>query len=49
MLKIGLAALHKAAFNGFKEIVKILVEHGANVDLQDNVLIFFFLFVGFFF
>ena len=29
--------------NGYKEVVKILVEHGSDVDLQDEVLIFLFL------
>ena len=29
--------LHKAAFKGFGEIVKVLIEHGSNVDLQDKV------------
>ena len=38
-----MTALHFAAFKGFEEIVKILVEHGANVNLQTTVLIFFFL------
>ena len=33
-----------AALNGSEEIVKILVEHGSNVDLQNTVFIFFFLF-----
>ena len=31
LLKDGQTALHYAAFYGFEQIVKILVEHGANV------------------
>ena len=33
--------LHDAASNGFEGIVKILIEHGANVDLQNKVIYFF--------
>ena len=44
LLKDGWSALHIAAWNGFEEIVKILVEHGSNVDLQTKVFIFFFFF-----
>ena len=40
LLKDGRAALHIAARNGFEKVVKILVEHGSNVLLQDTVLIF---------
>ena len=40
--KWGWTALHLAAQKGFEEIVKILLEHGSNVDLQNNVLIFIF-------
>ena len=43
----GMTALQFAADKGFKEIVKILVEHGSNVDLQVEVLIFI-LFLFFF-
>ena len=46
-VKLGEAALHYAAWNGFEEIVNILLEHGANVDLQDKVLIFSFCFFFF--
>ena len=35
-------ALHIAALSGSEQIVKILLEHGSNVHLQDKVLIFFF-------
>ena len=45
MLKGGWTALHYAADKGFEQIVKILVEHGSNVDLQDRVVLIFFLFV----
>ena len=34
-------ALHMAVKEGSERIVTIMVEHGANVDLQDIVLIFF--------
>ena len=44
LLKNGMTALHIAAFKGFEQIVKILVDHGANFDLQEKVLIFFFFF-----
>ena len=49
LLKRGMTALHFAAFRGFKEIVKILIEHGSNVDFQRNVLIFFFFDFDFYF
>ena len=39
--KDGWTSLYSAAFNGFEEIVKILIENGANIHLPDNVLIFF--------
>ena len=38
--------LHLAADKGFEEIVKILLEHGSNIDLQNQVLIFSFSFAG---
>ena len=44
LLKDGKTALHIAAERGLEQIVKILVEHGSNVDLQEKVLIFFFFF-----
>ena len=37
--------LHIAAANGCEEVVKILIEHGSNIDLQDQVLIFFVILV----
>ena len=43
LLKFGMTALHLAADKGFEQIVKILVENGANVHLQDQVFIFFFI------
>ena len=49
MLKFGKTALHFAAEKGFEQIVKILVEHGSNLDLQTTVLIFFSFFFFFFF
>ena len=43
--KVEQTALHNAASKGFVETVKILIEHGPNVNLQDKVLIFFLIFV----
>ena len=42
LFKNGKTALHCAAFKGFKEIVEILIEHGSNVNLQANFLVFFY-------
>ena len=42
LLKDGETALYLAADKGFEQIVKILVEHGSNLDLQINVFDFFF-------
>ena len=39
--KYGFTPLSIAAEGGFEEIVKILIESGSNIDLQDKVLIFF--------
>ena len=54
--KDGWTPLHVAAENGFEEIVKIFIEHRANVNIQNKVFSFFFfffdifpLFVSFFF
>ena len=45
LLKYGWTALHIAALDGFEQIVKILIEHGSNVNLQDKVFSFsFFIF-----
>ena len=44
LLKYGKTALHIAAWEGFEEIVKILIEHRSNINIQDKVLIFFFFF-----
>ena len=38
-----MTALHIATSGGFEKIVRILLQHGANVNLQDKVLIFIFL------
>ena len=46
LLKYGMTALHKAAFKGFEQTVKILIEHGSNVNLQDKVVLIFFLFLS---
>ena len=40
-----MTAFHIAAEKGFVEIVKILIEHGSNIHLQDNVFSFSFFFV----
>ena len=39
-VKYGQSALHKAASNGWKQVVKTLVENGANIHLQSKVFIF---------
>ena len=44
-MKEGWTALHFAAKKGSKEIVEILIEHGASIHLQNEVLIFFFWFI----
>ena len=49
LLKFGKTALHFAALNGFEQIVKILIEHGSNVHLQNIVFIFFFFYFHFYF
>ena len=53
LFKDGWTPLHIAASNGFKEIVKIFIGHGANVNIQNEVFFFFFfwcsIFVYFFF
>ena len=43
LLKDGDTALHLAAWKGFEQVVKSLVEHRSNGDLQNEVYIFFFL------
>ena len=47
LLKNGMTALHLAAAKGFEQIVKILLEKGSNVHLQNRVFIFFFHFICF--
>ena len=42
LLKDGGTPLHFAAAKGFEQIVKILVEHGSNVHLQDHSFDFLF-------
>ena len=49
MLKFGLTALHSAALSGFEQIVKILVEHGSNIHIQNEVFVFFFFDFDFYF
>ena len=41
--KDGITALHRATFGGFEGVVKVLLEHGSNVDLQTTVSISFFI------
>ena len=48
-VKHGWTALHHAADYGFEEVANILLEHGSSVDLQDEVLIFFFCLFSFLF
>ena len=45
--KFGWTPLHRAAEEGFEQIVKILIEHRANVNLQNQVFSFFFFFFFF--
>ena len=40
-MKSGKTALHVAAENDSEGLVKILIEHGSDIDLQTKVLIFF--------
>ena len=47
-LKAGWTPLHKAAEKGFEEIVKLFIEHHANVNIQNKVFSFFFFFDVFF-
>ena len=49
LLKYGWTALHSAADEGFVEIVKILIEHGSSINLQNQVLISLFFFFDFLF
>ena len=37
IVQIGQTALHKAAYNGHKDVIKILVDSGAAVDAKSNV------------
>ena len=40
-VKYGKTALHLAAYSGFEEILKILIESGSDIDLQDKVFFSF--------
>ena len=44
-VKGGRTPLHVAAAKGFEQIVKIFIEHHANVNLQNKVFSFFFILV----
>ena len=46
-VKCGRTPLHRAAENDSEETVKVLLEQGSNLHLQDHVLIFFFFFFVF--
>ncbi len=35
-LYLGATSLHLAAWNGHSDMVKILLDHGANVSAKDN-------------
>ena len=48
LLKTGMTALHFAASRGFEEVVKILIEHGSNINIQSKVFIFIFFFLKLF-
>ena len=47
LLKDGKTPLHCAAENYSEEVMKILVDHGANPDIRDAVLILSFFFWSF--
>ena len=49
LLKYGGTALHLAAEEGFEQIVKILIEHRSNINIQNKVFIFFFFFFNIFY
>ena len=34
-----MTALHKAAQNGHTEVVRVLLDHGANIDIKNDVSI----------
>ena len=42
--KGGWTVLHRAAFRDSEDIMKILIEHGSNIDLQERVLILILIF-----
>ena len=44
-LKFGSTPLHVAAAQGFEEIVKIFIGHGANVNIQNKVFFLFILYL----
>ena len=37
MFQDGNTALHKAAYNGYEEIVKLLIDYHAKVDIRRKV------------
>ena len=37
ILQTGSTAIHIAAQNGFAEVVRLLLEHGTDVDIPDSV------------
>ena len=44
LLKNGMTALHYAVKEGFEQIVKILIEHRFNINIQNKVFFFIFFF-----
>ena len=36
-MQIGWTALHNAIINGYRDIAQLLVQTGANIDIQTNV------------
>ena len=45
----GWGPLHAAASKNFEKVVKILIEHGSNMHLQNKVFIFSLFFLFYFF
>ena len=39
VIQTGLTSLHAASFKGHKAIVELLLDNGADIDIQDKVII----------